>query len=519
MSEKPNILLITTDEQRWDSLSFFGKPGYRTPVLDRLAREGLIFNRAYCPSPICTPARVSLLTGLYPSRSGAFTIGTPDLACFDEGQPNLPRLLAEAGYGTAIIGKTHFVARNLEEKHVAGQRYPKGEDPDPDMEFWHNFTGPYVGFEYAQHCPIHSNGGLPSASYRAWLEKQGVNLDEYHREKKQPPTEKAPQFGPWDVPEEYHQTTWITQDSMDYIRRQHEADKPWFCWASYQDPHYPLVCPRKYYDEVDMTGVDLGGWQEGEFADKPPFYQNVRDGIYWTDGERDFWNREQAFGVPNAIEYDRIEKPYEGIRAYIGMCNMIDVYVGKLVDFLDELGVRENTLIIFTTDHGDYLGQHGFWYKGLPAYDDCQKVPMVVNWPKGMESLENKGLSRAFFNLVDIPATCLDAAGLDLAPGMQGASMLPVIRGEAEMVRDWSITEMNPTPYVFQETFVHDDYKMVVYRDAEYGELYNMKEDPEQKKNLWSLPEYAELRGRLLLRMARANLERAGQIPPRVNYA
>ena len=515
MPQPPNLLLITTDQQRWDSLSLYGRGGYRTPVLDRLGAEGRVFDRAYCSSPLCTPTRVSLLTGMYPSRHGAFTIGTPHVPALEG--PTLPRLLKHAGYHSAIIGKTHFVARALEQNHVAGRFDAACDDPDPDPSFWRDFDGPYVGFDFVRHCAVHTNDRLPEAHYRAWLDERGVNLDDRHQDRDLAERKDGvPRLGRWDVPLEYHQTEWITSETLDYLRRRQETRQPWFCWTSFQDPHPPYVCPEPYFGDADVSGMDLGGWIEGEFDDKPPFYRRLLEGEYWSDEHRMFC--QPGGNVPNASLYDHVADPKTAIRAYVGMCSMIDDHVGRIVEGLDELGCRETTLRGFTSDHGDYLGRHGFGGEGLPPYDDCQRVPFVVNWPAGMADAP-RGRSEAPVSVVDSPATFLEAAGLEQGVGMQGVSQLPVLTGERERARDWVLVEFEPTHEVAQRSFVCGDYKLVIYRDAEYGELYNLREDPDQLTNLWDHESVAPLRARLMHRLARADVQREGRLPPRVSHA
>ncbi len=510
MSKQPNLLLITTDQQRWDTLSLYGTPGYKTPVLDRLARKGLCFTRTYTSSPICTPARVSLLTGQYPSRHGAFTIGTPHVSALDD--PTVATRLGEAGYSTALIGKTHFVARFMEQAHIAGKKDSSEEMPDA---FWSEFDGPYEGFDFLRHCAAHTNDSLPDGHYGVWIKDKGVEVAKHFQQGKDT-LDCVPKIGRWDLDHELTQNAWIVEESIDWIERQGE-DKPWFCWASFQDPHAPYVCPEPYFSDVDMTDVEIGKPVEGEFENKPPFYKNFLNGDYWRDDKRKFFH--EGRGVPHCIGYENNADPETSTRAYIGMVNMLDDYIGRLVAYLEKTNQLDNTLIIFTSDHGDYLGHHGFWFKGIAPYDDCQRVPGIVHWPEGMKNREQRGITDAFFSLVDIPLTMLDAAGLERPIGDQGFSHVDFIRGDESARREWALVELDPTDLVSQRTFLCGDYKMVIYRDADYGELYDMKNDPKQLKNLWDETESANIRADLMHRLARADMERQGQFPPRVSHA
>ena len=165
-AKRPNILLITTDQQRHDHLGVAGLRGIETPNLDRLATEGVRFKRAYCPSPICTPSRVSLLTGRYPSSHGAYSIGvTPD----PFPTPTLPELLRKSGYRTALLGKPHFVRIADHSRHILGKDVPLESDE------WAEFDGPYVGFDFVQVCIGHTTNASPNMHYRQFLERAGVD--------------------------------------------------------------------------------------------------------------------------------------------------------------------------------------------------------------------------------------------------------------------------------------------------------------------------------------------------------
>ena len=516
MSSRPNILLITTDQQRWDSLGVYESPGYDTPVLNKLCKYGIYFDRTYCPSPVCTPARVSILTGQYPTRTGAYQIGMEPVPCLDS--PNLASILADNGYSTAIIGKTHFVARTIESEHVAGLLDKTSpEELMFDVDFWNNFDGPYMGFEYVRHASGHTNCKPPTCHYRAWLANQGLNLDHQHWEwRDNKPVVGELQQGSWPIAEEYTQTAWITSELNDYIKLQSKNDDPWFCWASYQDPHPPFICPEPYFSEVDMTGVDLGGYKPGEFDDKPPFYKRFIEGKGWSDSdELDF--AENGLNVPYIYEYDSVTDPHKAIKSYIGMVNMLDKYLGKVIDKLRKSGELENTLILFTTDHGEMLGRHGLWQKGVTAFDDCQRIPAVAYWPARQK--QPVGKSDSMFNLVDIMPTFLEAAGIECPPLVQGVSQLSAITGEKAVVRDWALVDFLVSRKLHQQSLIHDEYKLVVYQHADYGELYNLGDDPDQYRNLYNEPEYWDIQVKMMKKLIKVNMECCGKMPQRIHSA
>jgi len=507
---KPNILLITTDQQRWDTLSLYGKGGYKTPNLDKLALNGVYFDRAYCPQAICTPARVSLISGQYPSRHGASQIGMDEAPILRTSQ-TLGHLMKEAGYSTALIGKTHFVARKDEATHIGADKY--------DLDFWKNFDGPYQGFDYMLQGQEHNCNEKPSCSYMAWLDEKGVNVDEYFWK----PGKNGPDYngngpqGKWGIDVELTQNAWITEKSVSYIKDKADDETPWLCWASFQDPHAPYVCPDPYYSAVDMTDVKTPMKKEGEFDNKPPFYKNYSENGQWDDGNKNFWAGHIVSCTWNTDKDPNMLSPIDAKKSYIGMVNMIDDYVGKIIDSLEETGQFENTMIIFTTDHGDFLGEHGWWEKGLPSYDDNQRIPAIISWADGQK--QKIGKTDSMFNLVDILPTCLDAAGAEIPPLVQGVSQLPILRSETEMLKDWALIEYQNYPSVYQQTLIHDNHRLVVYRDADYGELYNLDKDPNQYDNLFNNPEYNKLQQKLMQKLLQVNMEKEGIMVKRVANA
>jgi len=506
---RPNLLLITTDQQRWDALSLLGSPGYHTPHLDQLAQRGVSFDQAYVPTPVCTPCRVSMLTGLYPPRHGAYQIGMQPAPALE--RDTLPILLGKQGYKTACIGKTHFVARALEAAHVAGLPL----DAEVPQEFWENFDGPYLGFHFIRHNGAHTCNSPPEGHYRRWLKEKGANLDDIDalHLPKLPREKGAMPVGRWDLPEEYHHTAYVTDEAMRWIDAQ--DGEPWFAMLNYQDPHAPFVCPDPYYSEVEMRDVPMPAFQPGEMDDKPPFYRSfIEQGQYLDETGQPLQDHHR---IASLFRYDFGEQTRDAIRAYIGMVNMLDTYIGRLLGHLEQRGQLENTLICFVSDHGEQLGRHGLWEKGICAYDDAQRVPAILSWPAA--DLPERGRVPHHFNIVDILPTFLSAAGIETPVGVQGFDHLPYLSGNGGAVRDWSFVDFYTSSKLHQQTLVTNEWKLVLYRQQKWGELYHRPTDPDQFHNLYEDPAHAAVRAELTHRMVQVQMELSGVQVERSHYA
>lgn len=506
MTKKPNILLITTDQMRFDHLGLMGVKGIATPNLDRLGREGVHFKRGYTSSPVCTPARLTLLTGHYPSSHGAYSIGvSPDP--FPE--HTLPKILGESGYATALIGKAHFVRRELEAGHVAGF-------PNPPASFFATHTGPYAGFDYVQLATHHTINGAPECHYRAWLDRLAVDYSQWFPDVKG--RHDQAQAGVWNIPAEYHDSTWITDSTLDWLGKRNKNQDSWFVWASYNDPHEPFVCPEPWYSSVRIEEVELfEDYREGEFDDKPPYYQTVHDSEESVGGWPASFRNEPKIGVPCAFgRRDLQGKERECLQATLGMVAMLDHEVGRLLDALEASGQAENTLVVFTTDHGEIHGHHGLWHKGLFAYEDCQRIPLLV-WGPGI--VKATGTSEALVNLVDLPRTFLSLANLPIPQGVQGKDLTPVLTGEKESVQSETLVELQATKKIYQQSLITERYKLIVYRDQAYGELYDLHRDPNQYTNLWDDPTSGSLKAELMHRFVQFNMKKEGHVHDRQAFA
>lgn len=514
-SHRPNLLLITTDQQRWDALSLLGTPGYRTPHLDRLAKEGVCFRDGYTSSPVCTPARVSMLTGLYPPRHGAFQIGTGPVPALE--RDTLPLLLKAARYDTALFGKTHFVPISRCNAHIAGREL----DGTVEDSFWDSFDGPYLGFDFIRQNNTHTSIGPPDGHYRSWLKQKGADLaeiDALHA----PLLPKEPgcsmTLGRWDLPAELGTTEFVTDTASQWLSLQEREQTPWFAMLNFQDPHPPYVCPEPWYSAVDMSQVSLKTSERDNLASKPPFYQShSRNGVIPQLLDEQGEPLQDDFLIASHWNYDFGDRAADAVRAYIGMVNLLDDAVGRLLELLERTGQRDNTLICFVSDHGDNLGHHGTWEKGVLAYDDCQRIPAILFVPR--QRAPEQGLVPHAFNLVDILPTFVEAAGLTSPQGCQGFSHLPYLQGDAAGVRDWALVDFYGSSKFHQQTLVTPDWKLVLYRNQDWGELYDRHRDPDQRQNLYDHPEYADIRHRLTHRLVQVNLECSGVPGKRHKYA
>jgi len=218
-----------------------------------------------------------------------------------------------------------------------------------------------------------------------------------------------------------------------------------------------------------------------------------------------------SFGVPAITKRGKT-----ALQATAGMVAFIDDRIGRILEKLKATGQLENTIIIYTSDHGELHGHHGLWGKGLAAYEDCQRVPLIISAPGRIPA---HGTTQALVNLVDLPRTFLGFAGVQVPQGMQGVDLAPLLRGETDSVQDAVLVESRPTQHtLYQHTLVTADHKLVVYRDWDEGELYNLTTDPDQYTNLWSDPASRDLREKLMLRLVQQHLQREGEVHPRINF-
>jgi arylsulfatase A-like enzyme len=493
---KPNILLITSDQQRWDHVGLHGMRGIATPALDRIGSEGVSFKRAYCPTPLCTPTRLTLLTGLYPSIHRGHTLGVTPVPFPG---PTLAERLRGAGYATSLIGKSHFTERRLEEAHLLEHIGTYKHDPK-----W-PFDGPYIGFEDVQLASGHNLNTVPAMHYKKWLESQGVDYAQWFP-KLMTGHYDGEAAGVWNIPEKYHNTAWVGEQAELWLREKTKTTQPWFCWLNFEDPHEPMMCPEPWFSRVDESLLEpFEPDRPDEFADKPPFYAEAIAGD---------WSRfDDPHLTPCVFPRRRLEQfAKTALQATLGMIGFIDHRVGRLLALLEETSQLENTVIIYTSDHGEMHGHHGFWGKGLTPYEDCQRVLCLV-W--GVGRGWRQGQEEAIINLVDLPRLCLSLAGLDIPQGLQGADVLSFLEGGVAPRRG-TIVESRITSKIYQQTYINQRYKLVVYDREDWGEMYDLHVDPNQYQNLWGQDD--SLQKDLLHEMQQQRMLDEGHAHPRLSF-
>lgn len=356
---RPNILLITTDQQRADTIAALGNPLIRTPVMDRLVREGTTFTRAYTPSPVCVPARFALTSGLSPQDTGCV-----DNMAIPEGCQSIMEVLSSAGYHAHGVGKMHFC-------------------PDPGGRRLWGFAGRDVaeeielGDDYQRFLVQHGYGHV--------LDPHGMRGEYYY-------VPQAPQ-----LPPELHSTTWIADRSIDFLRRRNPA-QPFFLWTSFIKPHPPFESPtpwNRLYRSVDMPDP----CHPPDSAEFLTFWNQVQNRYKYIDagGEGHTWRTIRA--------------------AYYGAISFIDYHLGRI---LEELGPQlENTVVIFTSDHGELLGDYGCAGK-RSMLEASVRVPLIVRFPRGFKAGARCATATS---LLDLFPTMARLAGQAPLPAMQGTDL------------------------------------------------------------------------------------------------
>lgn len=487
----PNVLLIITDQHRADCLGCYGNGRIDTPNIDRIAREGVRVNRAYVTNPLCTPSRASILTGQTVSGHGAWNLGVP----LPEGTHTLPETLSNIGYRTGAVGKVHLTPQ------VTGcPEFPENEDfwncePEPD------WRGPYFGFDWVDLFVGHTK---LIGHYGQYIKNEFPDLvDRYKREYALDVPTGAPHSWKCGFPLPQHSCTWIGERALAFLKQR--DDRPFFLQCSFPFPHFPFAPPAPYCDQYEPDAMVLPEQREGDLEGKPP---HVMQYFQSQGGEVPLCD------VTGAQKREIVAHTY-------GMITLVDDLVGQIVNTLDEMGVADNTIVVFCSDHGELLFDHGLLKKGPYLYEGLVRVPMVWRWPKG---LPQKQAVDGLFSLADVTPTVLEMIGLDPWAEVEGKSQVSILCGETRSVRDAALVEYYhgrrlPGDGLRAKALVADRWKLIFYPGESYGELYDLETDPGEFENRYDLPEAAGVRAVLMAQLMDEVKARDACFGPRLSTA
>jgi arylsulfatase A-like enzyme len=460
-ARRPNILFLLDDQHRFDAVGCNGAPICRTPAIDGLATRGTRFSRAFTPISLCTPARASLMTGLYPHNHGQLANlgnfnGVFDLQVLRHA--SWPRLLSQAGYRCAYIGKWHL---------------PKSGDPCWGFETWRT-----------------------SHDYLRELAGRGVDANYAQEVQRLEWGGDAPFCGRAMLPAEDKEEAWCADQAMEWLdryaqdAREYAGDggpgaatvPPFALVVSFHGPHFPYAVPAPYDTLYDPASVTRWPNFDESFAGKPTIQQ--REQLRWNASHLTWpdWQRVTAH--------------------YWGYCTFIDDQFGRLLAKLKALGLDDDTLVVYTTDHGDMLGSHRLFNKGPYMYDETYHVPLVVRWPGHAQAGATCG---SFVSTVDLMPTLLAAAGLPLPERIDSRSLVPLLAGAApEAWPDDVYAEFHGyESCLFTQRMVRTRSWKYVYNPCAEDELYDMASDPGELRNLAGYLGYKHVLRRMKARLVR----------------
>lgn len=440
MSERPNIVMIVTDQQRLDTVGAYGSTMCQTPNTDRVAEEGMRFDKAYTPTGLCSPVRCSLLTGVYPHEHKVLTnVGLhPVREQLDPEDERLSKTIKSAGYKLGYVGKWHV------------------SKLDPPA------------FGYSEYVSL--------GDYGPWRKQQGYDLPDAF-------SNYMVQIGVRDeIPADLSRPAFLANNAIRLIEDYSAEPDPFFLRLDFHGPHFPNVVPEPYFSMYDPT--DIAPWpnHDDDLAGKPAVQRTKKRHWKTDDMSWDDWARL--------------------VSVYYGEITMIDAQIGRVLDRLDDLGLSENTLVIVTTDHGETIGAHGICNKDYTMYEEIYHVPMVARWPGHIKP--GSVCDAWVHHFIDISATLIDLVDGDLSAPMHGRSLLSMMQGEpaSEDWPDSTYCEFHGSHMGLysMRLLTTDDYAFI-YHTNDINELYDRKADPYQMNNLAEEPAYEVILNGLKRRM------------------
>ena len=483
LETRPNVLLITTDQQRGDCVGY-GPRGVRTPHIDNLAVRGTRFETCITPNPMCQVARSSILTGRLPYGHGVVDNGY-DLDTAETAN-GLGGLFSANGYRSMLIGKAHFST------HLTFEPTGQPECFKSAADYCSDWRGPYYGFDHAELClrpHLHTKWSKPpqSLAFEDWLDKNGQGKELWSQAfTEDTPKTKYNQVWRSSLNEEFHSTNWCGDRAIDALKKCDNA--PFFCWLSFPDPHPPFVAPRPWSTTYDPSNVDLPKNRKLDLDERVWWHSAFLEGKAKRAAQSGL-----AYSSGAGFDDDDLRNI---VAVYYGMIEAVDAQIGRVLEKLEELGVLQNTIVIFTSDHGEWLGDHGLLLKGPMLYDGLLRVPLVIAGPGVPEGM----ISRSPVSTLDLRSTLAELCGIK-ANVDDGLSLVPVMTGDEERYHaygEWKVESARSGIDLDLRTVRTKRYRISFDMLSGAGELYDFDNDPKECQDLFNDQSMSQVRKELI---------------------
>jgi arylsulfatase A-like enzyme len=521
MTDRPSYILFITDQQRYDHLGCNGHPVLQTPHIDAMAAEGVSHDRFYVASPVCMPNRSSLMTCRMPSSHGTRSLGIP----LSHDNVTFVELMAAAGYDTCLIGKSHLqnvtkfdtqieppkyrdymtappaelavsVRSDLDNDTYQYERQAYWDQPDPEVPL------PFYGFN--EYIAVTRHGFNTGGDHLEWLKKNHPETVALRgRDKQFDHDYTVPQAIRTKVPEEHYSTSYIADRTVEWLEARKGNPKPFILMVSFPDPHHPFTPPGKYWDMYKPEDMEVPAAYDADDWDAPE-YVKIAERARAADPSLG-----QMSGYSVAISK---EEALQARALTCGMISMIDDAVGRVREAATNAGVADKTVQIYTSDHGDHLGEHRLLFKGTEQYDSLTHVPFIWADPKGSKGERSRDLAQTH----DIGTTILEHAKIEKSVGMQGV-VLPVSGGAGRDAAHIQY-ETQRTQEAFGKrprvhTIVKDHWRLSLYLGKCQNELFDLENDPGEMQNLWHSTEHQSVKTGLLERLAEMEMAAVDRVP------
>lgn len=506
MKEKMNVLFIISDQHRYDHMSCSGNKMLKTPNLDRLASEGVRFTNAFCTNPMCMPNRATLLTGYYPNVHGVRSNGM----ILSQDVPTITQTLVDRGWHTAVFGKLHHQF-NTAPYRISDKSAESFYDWVFQKEGWYpvreNFPIPYYGYQEVE--TVIGHGACLAGHYLDWLDERSPRLAENMRKRWKNIDNFFSVFSEHELPVDLYSSAYVTERTIAFLERHAKGDygnKPFYVHCSFPDPHQSVYPPGKYRNMYKPEDVEL----PKSFKD----LENLRNHPYLAP---------YINVMPGAMLREANEEELRKFIAYTyGTVALLDASIGQILVSLEKLGYADNTIVVYNSDHGDLMGEHGMIFKGPSAYMGVFRIPMIWRVP----GITKPGVTDALMSSIDYPKTLLNLLGIPKRkqpPDMQGFNMSAVLKdpeNSAHQPRDCCYIENDEEVGPLYERLRHlitKDFKLTIYEGhRDYGDLFDRKNDLDELNNLWYDEQYNGVKFELVNKLLHENLSAQTRYPKRI---